>query len=73
MGCSAESKSKDYDEVYNIALESGQRFRNTAKGYGIRSGNSIPDYVSQASFIGMIDAVNEIRRIERANQGNCCG
>ena len=58
---------KNYDEVYNIVLKSGQRFRSMAKGYGIGSGNSIPEYVPEESFMAMIDAVNEIRTIEKTN------
>ncbi len=53
-----------YDDVYEIVLEKGTRYRNMAKGYGIGSGNSIPDFVSTDGFKGMIDAVIEIRRRE---------
>ena len=52
----------NYDEVYRIVLEKGIEYRSKTKGYGLGSGNSIPDYVPVDSFQGMIDAVNEIRR-----------
>jgi uroporphyrinogen decarboxylase len=45
-------------------IEKGTAFRKKTKGYGIGSGNSIPEYVPTEGFIAMIDAVNEIRRRE---------
>ena len=53
-----------YDEVYNMVLEKGTKYRQNTKGYGIGSGNSIPEYVSPDSFKAMVDAVAEIRRRE---------
>ncbi len=53
-----------YDEVYEIVLEKGSRYRSMAKGYGLGSGNSIPDFVSTDGFKAMIDATAEIRRRE---------
>jgi uroporphyrinogen decarboxylase len=55
---------KKYDDVYLEVLEKGIKFRKNAKGYGIGSGNSIPEYVPGDGFRAMIDAVNEIRRRE---------
>ena len=55
---------KNYDEIYKEVLEKGMRFREKTKGYGIGSGNSIPDYIPAEGFFAMIDAVNEIRRQE---------
>ena len=54
-----------YDDVYNKVLTDGARFRNMANGYGLGSGNSIPDYMNPEGFQAMIDAVWEIRRIEK--------
>jgi len=54
-----------YDVVYNKVLEDGVRFRNNANGYGLGSGNSIPDYMSVEGFKAMTDAVKEIRRREK--------
>jgi uroporphyrinogen decarboxylase len=54
-----------YEEIYNVVLERGTAYRNKAKGYGIGSGNSIPDYIPVESFSAMIDAVAEIRRREK--------
>jgi hypothetical protein len=45
-------------------VEEGAHFRATAKGYGLGSGNSIPDYMSIEGFNAMIDGVFEIRRRE---------
>ena len=54
-----------YDYVYQKVLEEGVEFRNKAKGYGLGSGNSIPEYASVEGFKAMIDAVKEIRRREK--------
>jgi len=55
---------KKYDDAYLEVLEKGTQFRKKAKGYGIGSGNSIPEYIPIDGFRAMIDAVNEIRRRE---------
>ncbi len=55
---------KKYDEVYSEVLDKGTRFRSRARGYGIGSGNSIPEYVPEEGFRAMIEAVKEIRRRE---------
>ncbi|MDR0814414.1 MAG: hypothetical protein LBN37_01540, partial [Bacteroidales bacterium] len=43
-----------YDEVYKKILEEGVRFRAKANGYGLGSGNSIPDYMSIEGFNAMV-------------------
>ena len=53
-----------YQDVYRIVLEKGSLYRDSARGYGLGSGNSIPDYVPVEGFMGMIDAAGEIRRRE---------
>ena len=53
-----------YDTVYQQVLEEGTRYRAIAKGYGLGSGNSIPEYASVEGFMAMVDAVKEIRRNE---------
>lgn len=53
-----------YGSVYAEVLEKGQYFRCRARGYGIGSGNSIPEYVPVESFMAMMEAVKEIRRRE---------
>jgi uroporphyrinogen decarboxylase len=55
-----------YDTVYQQVLEEGTRYRSMAKGYGLGSGNSIPDYASVDGFMAMVDAVKEIRRREKS-------
>jgi uroporphyrinogen decarboxylase len=55
---------KKYDEVYREVLEKGIKFRMNARGYGLGSGNSIPEYVPEDGFRAMIDAAKEIRRRE---------
>lgn len=53
-----------YDEVYRIVYEKANRYRNTARGFALGSGNSIADYVSVHGFYTMIDAAKAIRRDE---------
>jgi uroporphyrinogen decarboxylase len=54
----------DYDTVYRKVLEDASRFRESARGFGLGSGNSIAGYVPVEGFAAMIDAVREIRRRE---------
>jgi hypothetical protein len=56
-----------YDDVFEKVLEKGVQFRAKANGYGLGSGNSIPDYMNIDGFNAMIDAVKEIRKIEKTN------
>jgi len=55
---------KKSEEVYNEVLEKGTGFRKRAKGYGLGSGNSIPEYIPIEGYLAMINAANEIRRRE---------
>ena len=52
------------ETVFQTVLEQGTLFRETAKGYGLGSGNSIPEYIPVDGFMAMIEAVKEIRRKE---------
>jgi len=49
------------DEVYQVVLERGRRFRAMAQGYALGSGNSIPDYVPVEGYRAMIRAVQTLR------------
>jgi hypothetical protein len=51
-----------YDEVFNIVYNKGLKYRNSAKGYGLGSGNSIAEYVPVDGFMAMIDAAKAIRK-----------
>ena len=51
-----------YKKGIDLVHKSGKKFRNMANGYGLGSGNSIPDYIPPDSFRGMIDATKKIRR-----------
>jgi len=55
-------------EVYAFVLEEGQRFRRTAKGYALGSGNSIPGYVPPEAYLAMVNAGQKIREEEAANR-----
>ncbi len=53
-----------YEEVFEQVLEKASYYRSRTKGWGLGSGNSIPEYVPVDGFMGMIDAAREIRRRE---------
>jgi hypothetical protein len=53
-----------YDDVFERVLREGTQYRAVAKGYGLGSGNSIPDYMNIDGFQAMIDAVAVIRKNE---------
>lgn len=55
---------KSPEEIFDKVLEDGTKFRSMTNGYGIGSGNSIPDYIPVEGFRAMVEAVNEIRRRE---------
>jgi uroporphyrinogen decarboxylase len=50
------------DTVFKTVVEQGSRYRHMAQGYGLGSGNSIPEYIPVDSYLAMVDAVKEIRR-----------
>ena len=54
----------NYDIVFKTVYDKGLKFRNSANGYGLGSGNSIAGYVPVDGFMGMIDAVKAIRKSE---------
>lgn len=55
----------DYDYVFEKVRREGTQFRSMAKGYGLGSGNSIPDYMNVDGFMAMVDAVRAIRLDEK--------
>ncbi|MCP4178159.1 MAG: hypothetical protein GY756_10360 [bacterium] len=56
--------SKSEDNVYNKVLKMGTKYRKTANGYALGSGNSIPDYVPVENYLAMIKAAQKIRELE---------
>jgi uroporphyrinogen decarboxylase len=50
--------------LFDYVVEHGTRFRRTANGYALGSGNSIPDYVPVEGYLAMVRGVQEIRRRE---------
>ncbi len=52
------------DEVFDIVVDRGSKYRQMAKGFALGSGNSIPDYVPAEGFLAMVRACQEIRRRE---------
>ena len=55
------------DEIYEIVLENGRRFRRTARGYALGSGNSIPEYVPLENYYAMLRAARTLRAEETLN------
>lgn len=51
-------------EIVAEVVEKGQRFRRTANGYALGSGNSIPDYVPVDGYLALIEAARRIRDLE---------
>jgi uroporphyrinogen decarboxylase len=54
------------EEIIADVVEKGTRFRNTARGYALGSGNSIPHYVPVDGYMAMIEAAQKIRQQELA-------
>lgn len=55
---------KPPQEVYQLVMEHGRRFRSQAQGYALGSGNSIPDYVPVEGYLAMVQAVQALRAEE---------
>lgn len=55
---------RSYDDILSMAIDKGTRYRNSAQGFGLGSGNSIAGYVPVEGFMAMVDAAKEIRRKE---------
>jgi uroporphyrinogen decarboxylase len=52
--------------IVDDVFEKGTRFRSTANGYALGSGNSIPDYVPVEGYLAMVEAAQRIRAAEQA-------
>ena len=48
-------------EVLETVRELGGRYRKTANGYALGSGNSIPEYVPVENYLAMIEAAQKLR------------
>jgi uroporphyrinogen decarboxylase len=53
------------DDVRKQVFEDGKQFRETAKGFALGSGNSIPEYVPVDGYLAMIEAAQKIRESEK--------
>ncbi len=51
-------------EMFDRAVEDGRRFRATAHGYALGSGNSIPDYVPVDNYLALVRAAQTLRAQE---------
>jgi uroporphyrinogen decarboxylase len=56
--------TQDAGEITKTVFEKGKRFRMTAQGYALGSGNSIPDYVPVDGYLALVEAANQIREGE---------
>lgn len=52
-------------QIFDEVLEKGRRFRETARGYALGSGNSIPEYVPVDGYLAMVSAAKKIRKLEQ--------
>jgi len=50
--------------IHDRVRELGRRYRNSAQGYALGSGNSIPDYVPTENYLAMVRAAQELRQEE---------
>lgn len=50
--------------IFESVVEKGRRFRASARGYALGSGNSIPDYIPVDGYVAMIEAAKKIRADE---------
>jgi len=57
---------KKPDVVFEEVCRLGREYRETAHGYALGSGNSIPDYVPIDNYLAMIRAAQTIRERERS-------
>jgi uroporphyrinogen decarboxylase len=48
-------------EIVEDVYEKGRRFRDSARGYALGSGNSIPDYVPVEGYLAMLEGARKIR------------
>lgn len=51
-------------EITAAVLEDGARYRATANGYALGSGNSIPGYVPSENYLALVEAVQTLRERE---------
>ena len=58
---------KPPQEVFDSVVEQGTRYRETARGFALGSGNSIPDYVPVEGYLAMIAAARHIREVEQVS------
>lgn len=49
------------DDIRSAAHEQGRRFRDTACGYALGSGNSITDYMPVDNYLALLDSARRIR------------
>lgn len=55
----------DSQAIFDRVVELGTRFRRTARGYALGSGNSIPKYVPAEGYLAMVRAAQAIREREK--------
>jgi uroporphyrinogen decarboxylase len=54
------------DDIRTAARELGRRFRDTARGYALGSGNSITDYMPVENYLAMVESARRIREEDGA-------
>ena len=49
------------DDIRSAAREQGRRFRDSACGYALGSGNSITDYMPVENYLAMVESAQRLR------------
>lgn len=52
------------ETIFQKVVKDGTYFRSVCKGYGLGSGNSIPEYIPVDGFMAMIEGAKAIRKAE---------
>lgn len=52
-----------YDDIFRMVVDKGSRYRLTAQGFGLGSGNSIAGYIPVEGFLAMVAGAKKIREV----------
>ena len=61
---SVKPATRTPEVIKETVFENAKRFRNTANGFALGSGNSISDYVPEEGYLAMIESAQKIRENE---------
>lgn len=52
---------KSDEDIFRMVVDKGTRYRNSGRGYGLGSGNSIAGYIPVDGFMAMVEGAKKIR------------